>query len=494
MPRSLHAVLAVFLCSLLAVPAFAQSPNPPSQALLQDAASYAAANKVSVDEAVRRLRLQVEAGRLEATLTTQEPSFAGLWIEHQPQHRLIVRFQDRSAEGRLRTRVAGTALANVTIETLPAAASLTQLAARRRAALQRVERLGFTVDSDISVQNNRVEIYSQRAASLRAAIAAERAPLPERVEVIAVPSLARPHVLRGGDGDPGYCTGGFTVRHNYSYDVGISTAAHCGNYQQFQGLALPFAAEVFYDSADVQWHTACPYTEVTNEFNSGLGYRACIGTRGRADQTIGSYVCKWGTTTGRTCGYIQTKNYSPSYVPNVDDTFVRVNGYGATLGAPGDSGGPWFVENIAYGIHSGGISDGDAIYMPINYIERLNVSVLTYNPMPACTVQPAAPVASFTYSVSGTAVDFNGSGSYDPDGSIVSYAWAFGDGTTGSGVTVNHVYPYEGTFTVTLTVTDNSGQTGQSTQNVVIGGSSDPCGGDPCCGTYCCGDPYCIEP
>jgi streptogrisin C len=154
----------------------------------------------------------------------------------------------------------------------------------------------------------------------RAAIAAEHETLPERVEVVGVPSLARPDVLRGGDGDPGYWTGGFIVPHNYSYQVGISTAAHCGNYQTFHRYPLPFAAEVFYDSADVQWHTACPYTEVTNEFNSGLGYRAVVGIRGRADQSTGSHVCKYGTTTGRTCGYIQTKNYEPSYVPNSDDT------------------------------------------------------------------------------------------------------------------------------------------------------------------------------
>lgn len=493
MPRS-HRLFFVFvLCCLAINPLFAQKPNTPSPALLQDAASYAAQNEVSLDEAVRRLGLQAEVGRLEETLTRQEPSFAGLWIEHKPQFKVVVRFhQDKSAEGRLRTRVAATPLANVPVETRAAAASLAQLETRRTAALQRIKRHGIPVDTDINIQENRVEIQSDRAQALRAAIAAERAPLPERVEILAVPALARPSVLRGGDGDPGMCTGGFTVRHNYSYQVGISTAAHCDNYTTFQGMALPFAGEAFYDSADVQWHTACPYTEVTNEFNSGLGYRACVGTRGRADQVVGQYVCKWGTTTGRTCGYIQSRHAEPSYVPNSDDTFVRVNGYGAVLSAPGDSGGPWFLENIAYGINSGAYSDGDAIYMPINYMERINVSVLTYNPMPACV---AGPVASFTYTASSTWVDFNASGSYDPDGSIVSYAWDFGDGTTGTGVAPSHVYPYEGYFTVTLTVTDNSGYTGQSVQSVYAGtGGGDPCGGDPCCGTYCCGNPYCIEP
>lgn len=485
-------LLTALLCSLLAVPMLAQAP---SEALRQDAASYAAQNDVTLDEAVRRLRLQAEIGRLDARLTDQEPGFAGLWIEHEPQFKVVVRFQDRSAEARLRNRVAGTALEKIAIETRPAAASLAQLETRRTAARQRLERLGFEFDSDINVRENRVEIYSVRAQSMRAAIAAERAAFPERVEVIAVPSLAKPSVLRGGDGDPGFCTGGFTVRSTDSTSFGISTAGHCDNYWAIQGMSLPMVAEFFYDAADVQWHSACGITSVSNEFNSGLGYRACTGTRLRSQQAIGTYVCKWGTTTGRTCGYIQSKTYNPSYIPgNGEDSFIRVNGYGATLSAPGDSGGPWFVENLAYGIHSGGISDGDAIYMAIDYFGWVGAAVLTYNPGAGCGAPAAAPVASFTYAASGTSVDFNASGSYDPDGSITSYAWNFGDGTTGSGVTVNHVYPYAGTFTVTLTVTDNSGMTGQSTQNVNAGTSGDPCGGDPCCFTYCCGDPYCIEP
>ncbi|WP_299040389.1 PKD domain-containing protein, partial [uncultured Pseudokineococcus sp.] len=46
----------------------------------------------------------------------------------------------------------------------------------------------------------------------------------------------------------------------------------------------------------------------------------------------------------------------------------------------------------------------------------------------------AAPVASFASSVEGLAVSVDGSGSSDADGSVVSYAWAFGDGATATGV------------------------------------------------------------
>jgi LPXTG-motif cell wall-anchored protein len=54
---------------------------------------------------------------------------------------------------------------------------------------------------------------------------------------------------------------------------------------------------------------------------------------------------------------------------------------------------------------------------------------------------------------------FNGSRSYDSDGTIVLYHWSFGDGTTADGVIVTHQYTTIGTYTVVLTVTDNDGAT-----------------------------------
>lgn len=77
-----------------------------------------------------------------------------------------------------------------------------------------------------------------------------------------------------------------------------------------------------------------------------------------------------------------------------------------------------------------------------------------------------SPTASFTFSCTGLTCSFNGGGSSDPDGSISSYAWNFGDGTTGSGVTPNKTYSSGGTRTVTLTVTDDDNATGSTSQSV----------------------------
>jgi hypothetical protein len=91
----------------------------------------------------------------------------------------------------------------------------------------------------------------------------------------------------------------------------------------------------------------------------------------------------------------------------------------------------------------------------------------------AVTLQDRPPTASFTSTPSsaptGTAITFDGTGSYDLDGTVVSYSWAFGDGATGTGSVVTHSYSPAKPYTVTLTVTDNGGVTGSTTSQVTIG-------------------------
>jgi len=77
------------------------------------------------------------------------------------------------------------------------------------------------------------------------------------------------------------------------------------------------------------------------------------------------------------------------------------------------------------------------------------------------TVLNRPPVVSLTESAStvftSEVIYFNASESYDLDGVIVTYFWDFGDGTNATGVTVDHAYEYNGTYTVTLTATDDDG-------------------------------------
>lgn len=86
------------------------------------------------------------------------------------------------------------------------------------------------------------------------------------------------------------------------------------------------------------------------------------------------------------------------------------------------------------------------------------------------------PVASFTPSCTDLSCSFDGNGSSDSDGSIVDFAWSFGDGANASGATTSHTYGSAGTFNVTLTVTDDDGATDSQTQSVTV--TDPPTGGN----------------
>jgi hypothetical protein len=81
------------------------------------------------------------------------------------------------------------------------------------------------------------------------------------------------------------------------------------------------------------------------------------------------------------------------------------------------------------------------------------------------------PVALFQRvgtAVAKSPVHFTATSSHDPDGSIASYSWRFGDGTRGRGAAPVHTYAVRGTYRVRLTVTDNEGGTATRTLGIVV--------------------------
>ena len=66
-----------------------------------------------------------------------------------------------------------------------------------------------------------------------------------------------------------------------------------------------------------------------------------------------------------------------------------------------------------------------------------------------------APAAVVADNCDGLTCAFSSIGSHDSDGGLESYAWSFGDGSTGTGSSPSHTYAEEGTYTVELTVTDD---------------------------------------
>jgi PKD repeat protein len=86
------------------------------------------------------------------------------------------------------------------------------------------------------------------------------------------------------------------------------------------------------------------------------------------------------------------------------------------------------------------------------------------------------PTARIASSCNGLACTFDGSGSTDADGSIASYAWTFGDGSTSTEASPHHAYAAPGTYSVRLTVTDSVGTSASTTSSVDVGavGNQDP--------------------
>jgi hypothetical protein len=78
-----------------------------------------------------------------------------------------------------------------------------------------------------------------------------------------------------------------------------------------------------------------------------------------------------GSSTAR-LGTISTTSYCASGAC----TWVRVAGNGTNLSEGGDSGGPWFSGNTAYGSHTYGIGN-DSAYMPVNYFSGISVTIAT---------------------------------------------------------------------------------------------------------------------
>ena len=163
--------------------AAAALPEGVSPALAPDAQMYADQFGVDLQEAITRLTLQEPIGVLGAELEANEAdTLAGLWIQHEPEYRVVVAFT-RDGESTIAKYVHDGLLADI-IEVRTADATLRELRQAQTRANQIIDGLGFRLSSGINVIKNRVEIYASDRAQLEEALRGSAKTLPAHVQIM----------------------------------------------------------------------------------------------------------------------------------------------------------------------------------------------------------------------------------------------------------------------------------------------------------------------
>ena len=199
------------------------------------------------------------------------------------------------------------------------------------------------------------------------------------------------NTVAGGRRLEGYqqqlCTAGFNVVETATRELGLATAGHCDNdnYQRNPTARILFKSERNKGSYDVQWGAQQRGGVIFSQSNEIIvdGEKLTITDEASlADMTPGTTVCKFGVTTGRTCGSIKDAEFAANWNGEAG-TYVQVVSLdGTVMNKGGDSGGPVYAGNSAYGLVHGRGNDGspwanDLFFMPIERMSTLGVATLT---------------------------------------------------------------------------------------------------------------------
>jgi hypothetical protein len=359
----------------------------PDEALAEDAAYYAARHSVGRDEALRRLRAQEESVAVTDRIALAlRHRLSGISIDHGPQYRMVVLLAGPAPVPNQAALAAGTPVpvvfqpgARATRDQIVTAmrvhrSVLRQLLpnARGMGLDQRTGELVVFVNS-ADARRRGLDTIEERAEALTG--------VPVRVQ-LADPAR---NLLRGGvrlvgvdpaSGRRHGCSTGFVVRD--AARTGVVTAAHCPDslvYQAPDGSNVPlqFAGGWGVGHQDVQVHVGAGPAQplfYANRLNRSL--RRVGAARRRESTRAGDAVCHWGEGTGYTCAEVELTDYAP---PGelcggpCEPVWVTVRGPGCKSG---DSGGPVFSGNVAFGILKGGSGISSRCnfyyYMSLDYL------------------------------------------------------------------------------------------------------------------------------
>ncbi|HEL5339984.1 TPA: hypothetical protein UOJ00_002981 [Stenotrophomonas maltophilia] len=402
-----HSVLAVACVVLTAgiSAAYANdlpgsSPDNPlsaEQALDASAALAAKFHGITPEAARTRLLVERAAGPIAERVRAQYADrLAGIYIEHEPSSRLVVRLTGQDA---VRTEFHNVDGHNLEVAyVLGADHTLADLQQRFDAGFHKLQQRVPEVESgyvDERTGELVVEVLrdnkSAQLSDLQRGIALHF-DAPTRIVQVDGPLLNQ--TLQGSgrfDFSQGltltYCTNGFVVRTiNSPINYGTVTAGHCqadsGTYA-YTGVDLAthtisHVARKFDGDTDIGWASiGTNLADVQPRFHNGTTYVTVTGVRTKAATVVNSTVCGYGTTTGQKCGLVQSTAYNPGSIcgPGVvigsgtgtcNASFIRVDAAAGACQA-GDSGGPWYFGSVAAGVHKAGTMLGSrCIYTSVD--------------------------------------------------------------------------------------------------------------------------------
>ena len=266
--------------------------------------------------------------------------------------------------------------------------------------------------------------------------------------------------------------GNRTIRQVYS-DTAPSADFSADNTNVEVGQTVNFTDESTGDINTWSWDFDNNGTEDSAEQNPSYIYNTA------ATYTVSLTVTgPGGSDTETKPDYIQVTEPPPVYMISGQITESGAGLDGATVDLTGSmtdstvtSGGGYYSFSVPDGSYT--VTPGLTGYEFTPPSRQVTVSGadVTNQDFTASGVQNQPPVADAGVDVNAMVredITFDGTGSYDLDGTITSYSWDFGDRKTGSGSTVVHDYKQPGTYTVTLTVTDNLGAQDQDTAEATI--------------------------
>lgn len=369
---------------------------------------FSEVNGTSLEESKRRLRAVEDINDAMVAIRGKLISrVAGVYIEQIPDLHVVIRLtgEDMPAPLSIPTPNGIIPIVFITGASITAAELNRNIEDNRSAIAKAVpgfqrmygdEKTGEVVLVIHAPQSER-DAYRRETAALEKILGA-----PIRYEFRSSPTRVLEYT-RGGailQSNGATCTTGFAVKQIATNIKGVMTAGHCRNLQQYYNLYPPtdpyhknfpiqFVDELNDQNSDMQWHVVgsglpSPLAEIYG--SSAVSGTIIMFRRARSTANIGTPVCHRGATTGYSCGTITSISTTTDPVACGLDpcasTWVEITG--PTLAcSQGDSGGPIFNGNAAYGIVSAADYAGilprqcsAIVYMSLDYLPNLGIKLL----------------------------------------------------------------------------------------------------------------------